>query len=146
MKKQAARVADAKVVADKILHVAFSDGRTLDVDMAGIIKSYKAFAPLDDALEFSTVSVTDWGWSLEWNCGATIDIDRIIELSLEQSGMLNNVAFRHWQDKHGLSLSAAATAIGLSRRTVSQFRTGVRPVSRTVVLACKGWEAMKLAA
>jgi len=146
MKKQAPRLADVKVVVNKILQVAYSDSRTFYVDMANIIKLYKAFAPLQDTIEFSTVSVADWGWSLEWNCGVTLDADRIIELSLEQSGMLSNVEFRRWQDKNGLSLSDAAQEIGLSRRTISQYRTGARPVPRTVALACKGWESMKLAA
>lgn len=72
--------------------------------------------------------------------------DRLFELSLEQAGMVENVEFRRWQGKNGLSLTAAAEAIGLTRRTVSQYRTGARPVSRTVALACKGWEASKLAA
>jgi len=29
----------------------------------------------------------------------------------------------------------------MTRRTVSQYRTGSRPVPRTVLLAMKGWEA-----
>lgn len=146
MKKQAPRLVCVKVIVNKTLHIAYSDGRTLSIDMANIIKSYKAFSLLQDTTEFSTVSVADWGWSLEWSCGATLDADRIIELSLEQSGMISNVEFRRWQDKNGLSLSDAAQEIGLSRRTISQYRTGARPVPRTVALACKGWEAMKLAA
>lgn len=29
----------------------------------------------------------------------------------------------------------------MTRRTASQYRTGARPVSRTVLLALRGWEA-----
>jgi hypothetical protein len=146
MKKQAARLASVKVADGTFLHVAFSDGRAMRIDMSQIITSYAAFATLSDPKEFATVQVADWGWSLEWDCGATLDSDRVIDLALEQSGMMNNVTFRRWQDQHGLSLSAAADAIGLTRRTVSQYRTGARPVPRTVILACRGWEAMKEAA
>ena len=146
MKKQAARLANVQVVASGVIKVTYTDGRMVSVDMNGIISGYTAFAPLSERTEFETVAVADWGWSLEWSCGATLDADRLFELSLEQAGMVENVEFRRWQDKNGLSLTAAAEAIGLTRRTVSQYRTGARPVSRTVALACKGWEATKLAA
>lgn len=146
MKKQAARLESVQVTAPGVITVTYSDSRTVSVDMSGVINKYSAFTPLNDPVEFATVTVADWGWSLEWNCGATLDADRVFELSLEQAGLIENVNFRHWQDTNGLSLSEAAEAIGLTRRTVSQYRTGARPVSRTVFLACKGWEAERKAA
>lgn len=146
MKKQSARLETVAVITSGVLKATYTDGRTATVDMNGLINSYAAFAPLANPTEFATMTVADWGWSLEWNCGATLDADRLFELSLEQAGMLENVEFRQWQDKNGLSLTAAAQAIGLTRRTVSQYRTGARPVSRTVALACKGWEATRKAA
>ena len=147
MKKQSARIVDVKVLHGYMLHIAYTDGRLVSLDMAGVISEYGDFAQLAaDAEEFATVKVADWGWSIEWRCGASLDCDRIIELSLEQSGLMNNVLFRHWQDDNGLSLVEAAEAIGLTRRTVSQYRTGSRPVPKTVYLACKGWEAMRKAA
>jgi hypothetical protein len=146
MKKQSARLDVVTVIANGVLKATYTDGRTATVDVNDLVSSFAAFAPLVDPAEFATMSVADWGWSLEWNCGATLDADRLFELSLEQAGMVENVAFRQWQDKNGLSLTAAAEAIGLTRRTVSQYRTGARPVSRTVTLACKGWEATRKAA
>lgn len=58
--------------------------------------------------------------------------------------MVDNVLFRQWQDCNALSLTDAAKAIGLSRRTISQFRTGARPVPRVVALACKGWSSDRM--
>jgi len=101
----------------------------------------QTFAALESPAEFTTAKVTDFGWTLEWDCGASLDSDRLIELALEQTGMADNVSFRRWQDANNLSLTDAANAIGLTRRTVSQYRTGARPVPRIVGLACKGWEA-----
>jgi DNA-binding XRE family transcriptional regulator len=146
MKKQTARLAAVTVVDGKKLQVTYTDRRTIYLDMDDVIGRYAAFAPLSDPVELAAVAVADWGWSLEWQCGATLDADRVFELSLEQAGMMENVEFRRWQDKNQLSLSEAAEAIGLTRRTVSQYRTGARPVSRTVSLACKGWEVEHLAA
>lgn len=46
-------------------------------------------------------------------------------------------------DSNGLSLSDAAQAIGVTRRTISQYRSGARPVPRTIALACVGWETLQ---
>src|SRR6266498_1098087 len=101
MKKQAARLANVQVVASGVIKATYTDGRMVSVDMNGIISGYAAFAPLFERTEFETVAVADWGWSLEWSCGATLDADRLFELSLEQAGMVENVEFRRWQDKNG---------------------------------------------
>lgn len=39
----------------------------------------------------------------------------------------------------GRTVTVSMRDIGLSRRTISQYRTGARPVPRVVALACKGW-------
>jgi len=91
----------------------------------------------------SPANVANYGWTLQWDCGAYLDSDRLLEMGLEQSGLHENVNFRRWQDTHQLSLTDAAQAIGLSRRTVSQYRAGARPVPRTIALACLGWEVVQ---
>ena len=141
MKKSAARIDSVHPADDLKAEIRLTDGRVLRVDFAGLAARLAAFAPLENPREFVTATVADFGWSLEWACGASLDVDRVVELALEQAGLAANVAFRRWQDAHRLSLAQAAAAIGLSRRTVSQYRTGARPVPRTVTLACRGWEA-----
>ncbi len=141
MKKQAARIVSVSTGPGMSVTVGLSDGRTVRVALNGLAERLSVFAPLENPDEFATAKAADFGWTLEWDCGASLDVDRVVELALEQDGMAANVAFRRWQDAHRLSLAQAAAAIGLSRRTVSQYRTGVRPVPRTVALACKGWES-----
>ncbi len=140
MKKQAARLSAVTHEPNMVLTATYTDGRVIRVNLSDMVRRLQAFAALENANEFASAKVADFGWTLEWNCGASLDSDRLIELALEQSGMAANVFFRRWQDSHNLSLTDAASAIGLSRRTVSQYRTGVRPVPRIVGLACKGWE------
>jgi transcriptional regulator with XRE-family HTH domain len=48
--------------------------------------------------------------------------------------------FRAWRTRHGLSLTAAAEALSLSRRMVAYYCSGDKPVPRNILLACKGWE------
>jgi DNA-binding XRE family transcriptional regulator len=148
MKKQTPRLQSVTVLPDLVVSATYTDGRTVTVSMRDAIKSYPAFSPLESAEECATARIADWGFTLEWNCGMSLDCDRFFELSLEQADMIENVHFRQWQDRHALSLAETAKAIGLSRRTVSQYRTGARPVPRVVTLACKGWsrEEMKEAA
>lgn len=140
MKKQTARLESVIPGPGMTVSVTYTDGRVLTVDLTDVAHRLQAFAPLENPAEFATVKVVDFGWTLEWDCGASLDSDRLIELALEQTGMTENVYFRRWQDANGLSLTDAAKAIGLTRRTVSQYRTGARPVPRIVGLACKGWD------
>ena len=73
---------------------------------------------------------------------ADIDMgaDRLWEMALEQNGHADAAKFIRWRWKHGLSLTAAAEALGLSRRTVAYYVSGEQEVPRTVLLALKGWE------
>jgi hypothetical protein len=122
------------------MQVSYAGGQSVEVDFAGLAERFAVFAALKDRTFFQQGAVADWGHTLEWPNGEGLDADRVMEMALEQQGRTDAVFFRRWQDRNGLSL-AAAEAIGLSRRTVSQYRTGARAVPRTVTLACKGWEA-----
>ena len=55
-------------------------------------------------------------------------------------GRTDAAEFIRWRARHGLSLTAAAQALGLSRRLIAYYASGERAVPRTVLLACKGWE------
>ena len=37
-------------------------------------------------------------------------------------------------------MTTAALALGVSRRMLAYYRSGAKPVPRTVALACLGWE------
>src|SRR5471032_673550 len=138
--KNANRLQSVSVGTGMALVATYTSGNTIRVDLTDVARRLEAFAPLESRREFRRAVLVDFGWAMEWPCGASLDSDRLLEMSLEQSGQAANVDFRRWQDRHRLSLTDAGTAIGLTRRTVSQYRTGARPVPRTVTLACKGWE------
>lgn len=140
MKKKAIKLVSVTALPDMSAQVAYSDGRSFKVCFADLANRLQAFAALEDSAEFATLAIADFGWSLEWAGGATLDADRVLELALEQAGLADNVQFRHWQDRNHLSLATAASALGMTRRTISQYRTGSRPIPRYIALACKGWE------
>ncbi len=138
--KNVNRLQSVSVGAGMMLAATYTGGNTIRVDLTDVARRLEVFAPLESRREFRRAAVVDFGWAVEWPCGASLDSDRLLEMALEQQGQVANVDFRRWQDRHQLSLADAAKAIGLTRRTVSQYRTGARPVPRTVTLACKGWE------
>jgi Protein of unknown function (DUF2442) len=124
--------------------IGYTDKREITVDLENLIKSFEIFEPLENFTEFANATIADFGFTLEWSCGASLDSDKLFEMALEQCGLAENAHFRRWQDANHLSLSQAAQAIGLTQRTISQYRTGKRPVPRTVSLACKGWEVEQM--
>jgi len=140
MKHNLNRIESAQPLGGTLMEIHYTGGQVVRVDFAELAERLAVFADLKKPAFFRRAAVADWGHTLEWPNGEGLDADRLMEMALEQAGRTDTLAFRRWQDRHGLSLAQAADAIGLSRRTVSQYRTGARHVPRTVALACKGWE------
>ena len=63
-------------------------------------------------------------WPGEIDKGAA----RLLEMALEQDGRADAVEFIRWRWKHGLSLTDAAEALGLSRRQVAYYAGGEHEV------------------
>lgn len=137
------RLKTVKPLADYRLKLTFVDDSRYTVDLADDIKKLPGLRPLKNPSAFSGVAVADGGWTVEWLAfDIQIGADTLWLNALEQSA--SNEAqreFLRWRGRNGLSLAAAGEAIGLTPRTISAFGTGARPVPKTVLLACKGWEA-----
>ena len=130
----------AKAVGAAHLSLVWSDGSKAEVDLSGWLAK-PAFAPLRDPAEFAKVAVGDWGHSLVWPSGAEASADALWLESLTASRRDDTRAFLEWRARHGLSLTRAAEALGLSRRMVAYYSNGEKPVPKTVLLACRGWES-----
>jgi hypothetical protein len=135
------RIAAVAALPGCRLRVEYVGGNAIEVDLSALIAHSRAMRHLADTAKFAAARVGDYGWTVVWDDDAEMSSDRLMEMALEQAGRMDTLEFRRWQERNHLSLNAAAEAIGLTRRTVSQYRTGARPVPRTVALACKGWEA-----
>jgi hypothetical protein len=146
MKPNVNRIEAVKPLRGMTLEVHYAGGQSVTVDVSALSERFAVFAPLKERAFFRRAKVADFGHTLEWPNGEGLDADRVMEMALEQADRTDTLAFRQWQDRNGLSLTEAAKAIGMTRRTASQYRTGARPVPRTVLLALKGWEAERQAA
>lgn len=137
------RIAGVKPVRDYTLNVVFVNGRTFPMDLRDFVHRLKGLRPLRDPAMFARVDVGEGGFSLAWPGDLDVGADRLYEMALEQNGHSDAVAFIRWRWRHKLSLTAAAEALGISRRMVAYYESGEQEVPRTILLACKGWEAEK---
>jgi hypothetical protein len=122
-------ILSAKSLGANRLRLQWSDGTFADLDLPSIP-------------EASGVAVGDWGHGLIWADGTELGADSLWLDTLDATGRGDARLFLEWRLANGLSLSKAADALGLARRTVAYYSNGDRPVPKTVLLACKGWDAM----
>jgi hypothetical protein len=120
------------------LEIAWSTGEMLAVDISRLIKRFKLYAPLRNAAVLRKAKVDPWGHAVNWPGEMDMGADQLYDLAREQAGEWGPERFDAWMAEHGLSLNAAADALGLSRRMIAHYRTGSRPIPRVVGLACEG--------
>jgi hypothetical protein len=121
-------ICSARALGDKRLRLDWSDGTVAEVNMPQVSDP-------------ASVAVGDWGHSLVWADGTETGADSLWLDTLDAIGRGDARRFLEWRLVNGLSLSKTAEALGLARRTVAYYSNGDRPVPKTVLLACKGWDA-----
>lgn len=121
------------------LAINWSGGLQAEIDLRPFLRR-PAFRRLVDAHEFARAQVGDWGHSVEWPSGVEIGADALWLETLSATGHDDARTFLEWRQRHGLSLTAAAEALGLSRRMVAYYSGGEKAVPRHILLACRGWE------
>ena len=136
------RLVGVEALAPYRLRTSWSTGETLEADIGHLLRRIPALAPLLDPDTFAKAHLAEWGNGIEW-FDAELGADNIYALAKEQAGEASHQMFGDWMRRNHLSLSAAAAAIGMSRRMVSYYRTAQKPIPRAIWLACLGWEATK---
>ena len=122
------------------LEIEWTTGETLRVDIERLLKRFKLYEPVRNPRTFRHVSVDSWGHAVTWPGNIDISADTLYELAREQAGEWGPEKFDDWMERNGLSLTAAADALDMTRRMIAHYRTGSRPIPRVVALACEGWE------
>lgn len=132
-------IADVRAIGPASLHLVWSDGKNADLDLGAVLED-RAFAALRHPDEFAKVEIGDWGHSLAWPSGAELSADKLWLETLSATGHDDARAFLEWRLRHGLSLSKAAEALGVSRRMIAYYSNGEKKVPKPILLACRGWE------
>ncbi len=123
-----------------ILEIVWSTGESLAVDVGRLLNRFRVYAPLKEAKVFRRARVDAWGHAVRWSGDIDMGADQLYALAREQAGEWGPEQFDSWMQHNGLSLNAAADALGMTRRMMAHYRTGSRPIPRLVRLACEGWE------
>jgi len=140
------RIAGVTPAGDYTLRIRWANGKELPVDLREIVYRLKGLRALRDPSVFARATVAGSGQSVLWPDDLDIGAARLLELGLEQGGRADAVEFIRWRWRNGLSLTAAAEALGLSRRQIAYYASGEQQVPRYVLLACRGWEIEHAAA
>lgn len=136
------RLKTIEVLSDYRIKAHFIDDSLYTIDFKPLFEESTGLLPLKNAIVFATAQVDPFGWLIEWQeCDIQIGADTLwLDAQAQNAPDENTRIFVKWRVKHGLSLSKAAEALGLTSRTISYYGTGKRPVPRYIALACQGWE------
>lgn len=137
-----------EALAPRRLRLAFADGVLLSVDLSETLRRHPTLAALAEPALFATAAVGEWGGSIIWNADDNLELaaDNLRARAVEQAGGYSHELIWNWMALHKLTLDSAAEALGLSRRMLAYYRSGAKPVPRTVALALLGWEVEQHAA
>lgn len=121
---------------DFILKVIWTDGRTNEIDLVGLIERSKHFHRfLDHPEEFLQVSVIEPGIGIEWGNDLDYSAESLWRMAELQSPVETDF-FKSWQSILKISNQEAADILGVSLASVKKYRHG-SDVPRPTVLACK---------
>ncbi|ARN82122.1 DUF2442 domain-containing protein [Methylocystis bryophila] len=124
------------------LLVRWDKGEESLVDVAGMIETFRVYAPLRSSPElFRQARVGEHGTDVVWTDDIDIAADTLWRLAQEQAGVtLSPDAFKRWRERKAYTLDTAATALGISRRMVAYYEQGKKPIPRVVALATRALE------
>lgn len=111
-------------------------------DMKPLLDSRAAFAPLRRPEVFAKVRVVEDGLGIGWpGTDADCSSDKLWYAARPQDNpfldaIMTSADFKGWLARHGLSLSGAASLLGISRRQVAAYASGEKAVPRLLFLAC----------
>ena len=131
--------------APSLLTVLWRSGKHTKVNISEYLDS-PGYERLKEPNFFVTADVEEWGHGIEWADGEIgIDADSLYRLGKEQAGQAFPVTeFNDWMERNGLSLSSAAKALGITRRTIVYYHGGHKPIPVYIKLACIGWETLHM--
>ena len=127
-----------------ILRETYDDGSIAVADMAKHLYGHPMLeAVRDQPMVFARFEI-EQGGGLQWPNGADISPGRFWQLHLMRAKeAMHHWDFRAWMKCHDLIIDSAAPVLGISRRQAARYSSGEKLIPRTILLACKGYDAMQ---
>lgn len=135
---------DLAVTGPSSLLLTFADGEQFSVSLDEIITRQPTLHRLTDPEVFASAAIGEWKDTVIWADDDNLELaaDNLRALAVEQTGGCSHERLWNWMARNELTLDRAAQELGLSRRMLAYYRSGEKPVPRTVALAMKGWDAL----
>lgn len=125
------------------LVVIWKGGAESMIDVGGHLARFAIFSSLRaDDMAFRNITLGEWGWSVHWSDDMEMSSDTLWRLALDQGSSW----LRSWRERHRMTQSEAATAVGVSQRMWRYYEAGTHLLPKTVRLACIGLDAQAKAA
>ncbi len=127
-----------------VLRIRWRDHGEDAVDLSESIATRRALSALKKPKVFAKARPGEHGWTVSWGKDIELDADYLHRLARYQAkDSLRPEAFRNWRAKHGLSQAKAAAALGVSDRMIKYYEDGSHMIPKTVMLACRGFDALR---
>ncbi len=135
-------LSSVKTTPTASLLLRYADDAQFEVNLVDTITQHPSLERLKDPKVFSSAKVGDRGASVIWANDDDLELaaDNLRARAVEQAGGVSHEFIWNWMARNDLTLDTAAVALGVSRRMLAYYRSGSKPVPRTVALACLGWE------
>jgi len=117
-----------------VAEFTFDTGEILKVDFAERVRNRPKLKPLLEANEFMAGKIVDDGIAIEWPCGIDMDAQSLYRTA-------HGMKLRTWRKQHGLNQAEAGEALGISGRSIQLYEAGDQPITKTVLLAMRGYDA-----
>ena len=141
MKQQQFTLTHVEATDEYVLQLSFADGFRASVCLAEPIRRHRSLRSLLDPQIFRRVRPDCWNLGVIFNDDDDLSLasDSLRAWAIEQAGGFSHLQVMAWMAHHGLTLDAAALALGVSRRMLAYYRSGRRPIPRPIGLAMVGW-------
>lgn len=137
------RIEEVTAVVPASLIIRWTTGETLQADIGDWMTRFALLLPIRDPEVFAKAQVGWSGHSIDWGDDVELGADQLYSRCKAQAGEPSPAEFNDWMNRNGLSLTTAADALGMTRRMITHYRTGSKPIPRNIWLACIGWETIK---
>ena len=137
------RIEEVTAIEPASLVIRWTTGETMQADIGDWMVRFALLLPLKDPEKFNKARVGWYGHSIEWGEEIELGADQLYNRCKAQAGQPSPAEFDDWMKRNDLSLSTAAEALGMTRRMITYYRTGSKPIPRSIWLACIGWETVK---
>lgn len=142
MPEELVRVASLRAAGPRLLRVRFAGERGVHrLDLTGLLARSRHFAPLlSDPKAFTRAEIIEdglgIGWPVETKWGRLDVSAATLRRIAEEQRPMTGADFAAWREELGLSLTEAASLLGVGRRTVMGYLKR-KELPSLVAIACR---------